>query len=370
MNLRSLYLLTLLALPGFSPACAQDYKPLTWIANNKPKAAVIATSLGIGAFLINKWARKSQNGLHMPKDALIKRIYAGPANLVAKLVDNRKLRAYRDRQALLPAILRCPANSTLPAYIGEAFDHCAAAHQDYLAKITHEERIALEKKGPIAVHVYITSPWRNPQHQSFHCYQDQSAHPERLFIKNITDPKVFLHRELRVGECAIIGFSDGSTQIHINKTDSDSLVDLNEEQHAFIVSLSADAGGPNFTLTKKEQETFDSLNRRLQTNLASNYGFTPAPEKNYQPLKDAVGFGAFLINCACLAQKWKSASKINFGINAVAFLASSAGTLACLNGYENDRKEAWKGPIIHCAIAQAFEHGPKILNWISGNPNK
>jgi len=374
MNLRGLYLLMLLALP--QPATATTLDGLRgWISQNKVGLATIAAFGGI--FLLGSRrapiAQAPDQELEKIKKDLESKIKADPTRHVARMaIKQRQLLAYRDRQSLLPAIIPM-AGDNLNWHLQQAALDCARTHEQYLAEKTQAERDQLELvlvdqarvRRPIALHYYIISPHLNPQFISHNCYPEQYANPENAFRKNETNPRLLFHRELLRGECAIIGFSDGSLQIHIHKTDSQTLENLSDEQHNFIKSLYVQG---DVSLTESQQAIFDSLDSGIQANLHRYHRFTTRVSK----LKTLIGAAAFLFNVARCAQLYKTDT--TWGGPDSASIGNGFGLLCMSMVYlvatAENSQDAWKIPVGYGALVESIHQGPELLTKISSRLKK
>lgn len=178
------------------------------------------------------------------------------------LLERMERLAYRNRIALLPAILD---GGGLNIKLGctALLNECKKCYDTYRTnhKLTNPHG-----------HKFILNA----------AYFDGSKNDKDLWIYSsksnddlldITSPNRLIGHSLTQGQFGVIGWSDGATQFIISEADKALLNNLSEEQMQWIVNL-YDTNKVNQKYSYEDFRIYVSLNRRIQKNIMYYYRFS------------------------------------------------------------------------------------------------
>lgn len=239
------------------------------------KTAVAAGCVGV-AGLIGYTYYKNQPSEEERADRELKadlesKIFRGPVSVAARIkLKEFECLAYEDREKLLPAVIAVNNHENLLDLLQQAYAGCLQAFEAHQKSLSDAEQKVLHSEEPIALSAILISRHEAHNHRDIDCLAQQN--PQKLFIKNVTNPRVFLGRPLRPGECAIIGYSDGDIQIRLHDSDRRLLNELSLEKRDFIKSLAQHPRNPEgLELDSAETVLFYSLPSEMRNCLSKNY---------------------------------------------------------------------------------------------------
>ena len=177
-----------------------------------------------------------------------------------------QLLALQDREKLLAAVI--PDIEAIQN-LREYFQFCSRRLLNYWRNNSPEAKAEFSIDGPFAlsfaeVHREENGYQRKKQLIDFF---------ETRHVKNQIGQSQIIGRNLLAGEFALIGFSDGDIQIHLNNSDRRALNNLSLEQREFIKGLYG-REGEEISLSFYQWKIFRSLPWSMQNCLKKHYNLT------------------------------------------------------------------------------------------------